>query len=189
LAAAVASVVLWTAAYWLLPMRDGTEDLRARLLFALKWVCVAILFCLVTGVEAVSHRGLFSRAIDPLIGAESGSLRVDIHYLQNTVEQTLVFIPGLFGLAYFSSSARSIHAVSATALVWMISRFAFWIGYHKGPRYRGVGLTGLAQSILVLLYVCARFGYEEGGMLGAAVPVAIFLGMEALLVRLSLREG
>ena len=37
-------------------------------------------------------------------------------------------------------------------------------------------------SMLVLLYVCARFGFEIAGTFGAIVPIALFGGAEAVLV-------
>src|SRR3546814_17796269 len=48
-----------------------------------------ILLAFVTGIEAVAHRRLFSRAIDPLAGAESAATKVDLRYLQHTLEQQI----------------------------------------------------------------------------------------------------
>ena len=38
-------------------------------------------------------------------------------------------------------------------------------------------------SLIVLLYVAGRIGYEVGGFVGAAIPVAAFLAIEAYLFR------
>ncbi|MGI9024163.1 MAG: hypothetical protein ACR2GP_00990 [Burkholderiaceae bacterium] len=68
----------------------------------------------------------------------------------------------------------------------------FWIGYHRGAQYRGAGLVGMVQSMLVLLYVCARFGYDTAGIAGAAALLVLFGVMEACLVymsRASSRDG
>jgi hypothetical protein len=40
------------------------------MLFTLKCLCLAVLFCLVLGVEAVAHERLSSAAFDPLAGFE-----------------------------------------------------------------------------------------------------------------------
>src|SRR3546814_2191008 len=72
----------WLALYWLPPPLAGTENPGSRLLYALGWSCVAILLAFVTGIEAVAHRRLFSRAIDPLAGADSAATKVDLRYLQ-----------------------------------------------------------------------------------------------------------
>ena len=46
---------------------------------------------------------------------------------------------------------------------------------------RGLGAPGMALSIIVLLYVAWRIGYEVGGFVGAAVPVVAFLAIETFL--------
>ena len=151
------------------------------MVFTLKCWCLAVLFCLVTGVEAVAHERLSSPAFDPLAGFETRSLRVNQRYLQNTLEQTVVFAAALFGLAAYCQDGAAMRAVVATTLVWILARGAFWIGYHRGAAMRGIGAPGLALSMIVLLYVASRFGYEIAGRAGAALPVAAFLATEAVL--------
>ena len=76
-----------------------------------------------------------------------------------------------------------MRAVVATTVVWIVSRAAFWIGYHRGPQYRSVGLTGMVQSMLVLLYDCGRFGYDVAGHRGRgdpADPVRLHRGLPGL---------
>jgi len=174
------AIALWFAVAYLVPLPPGIEGIPARLLFALKCVCVAALFCLATGVEAVAHERLVSPAIDPLRGYETRRLRVNQRYLQNTLEQFVLYAVGLFGLAVYS-----VHAgpVLATTVVWIAARAAFWIGYHRGSAQRAYGAPGLALSLIVLLYVCARFGFELAGILGAVIVVAAFLTIEAVLFR------
>jgi hypothetical protein len=41
----------------------------------------------------------------------------------------------------------------------------------------------MALSMIVLLYVAGRIGFEVGGFVGAAIPVMGFLGIEAFLFR------
>ena len=36
-------------------------------------------------------------------------------------------------------------------------------------------------SMLVLLYVCVRFGFEMAGVVGAIVPLALFAAAEVVL--------
>ena len=153
------------------------------MLFTLKCCCLAVLFCLVTGVEAVAHERLSSSAFDPLSGFETRRLRVNQRYLQNTLEQILVFAAGLFGLAAYSPDGSAMRAVLATTVVWVLARFAFWIGYHRSAAMRGLGAPGMALSMIVLLYVAGRIGYEVGGFVGAAVPVMGFLAIEVCLFR------
>ncbi len=177
------ALLLWLAIAYLVPPLAGMDSLGDRMLFTLKCCCLAVLFCLVTGVEAVAHERLSSPAFDPLSGFETPRLRVNQRYLQNTLEQILVFAAALFGLAVYSPDGSAMRAVLATTVVWIVARFAFWIGYHQSAAMRGLGAPGMALSMIVLLYVAGRIGFEVGGVVGAAVPIVAFLAIEAFLFR------
>lgn len=175
------AVGLWLAVYWLSPPPSGMEEAAARLVFAVKCVAVATLFTLALGVEAVAHERLRSPAIDPLAGNETARLRVNQRYLQNTLEQLAMFASGLLGLAVYCPDGTPMRTVVATAVVWTTTRIAFWLGYHRGAALRAWGAPGMLLNLLVLLYVSGRFGYEVGGAVGAAVPLALFALAEAAL--------
>jgi hypothetical protein len=108
-------------------------------------------------------------------------LRVNQRYLQNTVEQIIVFAAALFGLAAYSPDGAAMRAVVATTVVWIIARGAFWIGYLQSAALRGLGAPGMALSMIVLLYVASQFGREIAGTVGAVAPVAAFFAIEAVL--------
>ncbi|MGB8842258.1 MAG: MAPEG family protein [Aliidongia sp.] len=177
------ALALWLAVYELLPPIEGMDEIAARLVFALKACCIAILFCFLTGTEAVAHERLRSAAIDPLSGYDTKRMRINLRYLQNTLEQLILFVPGLFALAVYCPDGRAMRAIAATTLVWIASRAVFWIGYHFGPLHRAVGAPGMMQSMLILLYVCARFGFELAGWAGAVTPLVLFAGVEIVLFR------
>jgi uncharacterized MAPEG superfamily protein len=178
----VLAALLWFAVRRYGPVPAGMEALGARMLFALKCLCVATLFCLVAGVEAVAHERLQSPAFDPLAGHRTRRLDVNLRYLQNTLEQTVVFAAALFGLAAYSPG-EAIRAVEATTIVWVVSRYAFWLGYHRSAALRALGAPGMALTLVVLVYVAARFGGERAGSVGAAAAVGAFLLLEAILFR------
>jgi hypothetical protein len=178
---ALAGAVLWFALDRLLPPLAGMDDLAARMLVALKCCALAALFCLFGGVEAVAHERLQSAAFDPLAGHETTRLRVNKQYLQNTLEQFVLFAVGLFGLAAYSETGGEMRAVIATTVVWIAFRFAFWIGYHKSAAMRGLGAPGMIVALLMLLYVCARVGGDVAGNAGAIAVVGLFLILEAVL--------
>jgi hypothetical protein len=182
-AAAVVAACLWIAIRAFAPPIAGMETLGARMLFALKYLCLATLFCLVTGVEAVAHERLQSAAFDPLAGFETKRLRVNLRYLQNTLEQLIVFGVGLFGLAAYSADGAAMRAVEATTVTWIVARWAFWLGYHRSAAMRGLGAPSMAISLIVLLYVAARIGADAAGIAGAVGIVLAFLAFEALLFR------
>jgi uncharacterized MAPEG superfamily protein len=178
---ALAGAALWFALDRLLPPLAGMDDLAARMLVALKCCALAALFCLFGGVEAVAHERLQSAAFDPLAGHETTRLRVNKQYLQNTLEQFMLFAVGLFGLAAYSETGGEMRAVIATTVVWIAFRFAFWIGYHKSAAMRGLGAPGMIVALLMLLYVCARVGGDVAGNAGAIAVVGLFLILEAVL--------
>jgi hypothetical protein len=175
------TILFWLAVYFGLSPIPGMETAAARLVFAIKCICLAVLFCFALGIEAVAHERLHSAAINPLTGVESRRMKINLRYLQQTLEQLLVFIPGLLGLAFYCSSGESMRAVAATTATWILARAVFWIGYHKGPQFRAAGLTGMIQSLLVLLYVCSRIGSEIAGIAGAVGVVVLFVGLDGFI--------
>jgi len=115
--------------------------------------------------------------VNPLAGVETARLRVNFRYLSNTVEQFIVFAAGLLALAAYWPPRLLI----IVATVWVLARWAFWIGYHKDPLWRAVGAPGMLQSILVLIYVAWRFGEDSYGRTAGIALVVLFLAIEAIL--------
>jgi uncharacterized MAPEG superfamily protein len=151
------------------------------MIVALKCLAVATLFTLVAGVEAVAHERFQTAAFDPLAGHQTERLRVNLRYLQNTLEQIVVFAVGLFGTAAYLSSGEAMRAVPATTVVWILNRLAFWIGYHKSSAMRALGAASMAISLIMLLYVTARVGHDLGGVPGTVILLGLYLALEAIL--------
>ena len=189
LGAFAVAAVLWLCVYFLLPPFSGMADPLARMAVALGCLCFAALFSLVLGVQAVAHERLQSPAIDPLAGYGTQRMTINSRYLQNTLEQFVVFAPGLFGLAWYATNGFSMRAVVAVTAVWIAARWAFWIGYYRGPLNRAAGAPGMMQSLLVLLYVCCRFGYDAAGVAGAVTPAVLFIAIEGFLFRTTRGPG
>ena len=175
------SLGLWLALWRLLPPFDGMEATGPRMVLALKCVAAATLFCLVAGIEAVAHERLQSNAFDPLQGHQTRRLQVNLRYLQNTLEQLIVFAVGLFGLACYLDSGSAMRIVVASTVVWILNRFAFWIGYHRSAAMRGLGAPSMVIGLLMLLYVVARIGGDIAGTAGMISAVGLFLALEAVL--------
>jgi len=182
----ITGALAMAAAIWFLVLQaaplSGMTDVAARTIFGLKCSSVAILLAFFTGLEAIAHERLMTNAFDPLLGNETRRLKVNLRYAQNTAEQLLLFVPGLLCLAIYCSNGAAMRVVEAVTLTWIAMRFIFWIGYHRGAEYRVAGLLGAAQSSFVLLYVSCRFGFELGGLVGAAVPPAIVAAIEAFIL-------
>jgi len=177
----VVSIALWFALYRFLPPLTGMDALAARMIVALKCLAVATLFTLVAGVESVAHERFQTSAFDPLEGHQTKRLRVNLRYLQNTLEQIVVFAVGLFGTAAYLSNGEAMRAVPATTIVWISNRFAFWVGYHQSSAMRGLGVASMAISLIMLLYVTARIGHDIAGVPGTLILVGLYLGIEAIL--------
>jgi hypothetical protein len=178
----VVALVVWFGIDRGLPPLGGMADLAARMVLTLKCFVLAVLFALVLGVEAVAHERLVSPAFDPLAGHETRRLRVNKQYLQNTLEQTVVFAAAIFGLAVYCPDGAAMRAVVATTAVWILGRWAFWIGYHRSAAMRGLGAPGMAASMIALIYVAARVGADVAGAAGALAVVFLFLAGEGVLV-------
>jgi hypothetical protein len=156
-----------------LPEPIGADRLRV----AIQCCAIAALFALVAGVEAIAHERLFTAAIDPLAGVETKRMRVNFRYLSNTLEQYVVFAAGLLALSLYASGKILV----IVTIVWVLARWAFWIGYHKSPLLRGVGAPGMLQSMIVLLYVAYRFGSDAYGRSVGIALLVIFGIIEAIL--------
>ena len=175
------AIALWLALRLMLPSIPGMEEPAARLAVALGCVGLAVLLAFLPGIEAVAHERLFSLAVDPLAGHETRRLRVNLRYLQNTLEQLVVFAVGLLMLAWYCEDGGAMRAVIATTIVWIAGRWAFWVGYHRSSLHRAWGAFGVLQSMIVLLYAVYRFGESLLGPAGGLAPLLLFLGIEAYL--------
>jgi len=178
---AVIAVAIWLSVRFIAPPIPGIRTGADGFIYAFKWWCLAVLLCFATGIDAVAHERLQSPAFDPLAGYETRRLRVNLRYLQNTLEQLIMFTAGLFGLALYSHDSAGIRAVEATAVVWILFRFAFWIGYHRSAALRGLGAAGVGMSLIVLVYVAARISLDLGGVAAMALTLGAFFVIEAFL--------
>jgi hypothetical protein len=68
-------------------------------------------------------------------------------------------------------------------IVWVLARWAFWIGYHKSPLLRGIGAPGMLQSMIVLLYAAYCFGAVAYGTAVGIALLVIFAAIETILFR------
>lgn len=168
-----ATALVWLGLYRFLPQPSAALPLPTAL------ACCAIggLLTLVLGVEAIAHERLVTPAIDPLKGFETPRMRVNFRYLSNTVEQFIVFACGLLALSIYVAPRLLV----IVTIVWVLARWAFWIGYHRSPLLRGLGAPGMIQSMAVLLYVAYRFGTDAYGSAAGIALLLTFAMIEAFL--------
>ena len=150
---AVSGLVAMAALVWLLSalipppvIADTSSD---RLSFALRWaVPGALLFFFM--VAAVGNARFKSEAIDPTIGKENARMVVDGRVADNTLQQFVLFLVGMLGLALTLPSHR-LSIVAAVSITFVVMRIAFWIGYRIKPVYRAFGFSSTAYMNLSML--------------------------------------
>jgi hypothetical protein len=134
-----------------LPVRSGLTDVDSRLGYAVLADACAVLL-LVGLVVAISTARISSAAIDPLL--EGRALAIDGRVVDNTIQQLLSIV----STAAFSARACTgeMRLIPAAAIVFVVARLAFWIGYRANPRYRAFGMGARICLNLSLLLVALR---------------------------------
>ena len=113
-------VALVALLYWLLPEFAGYDEPITRLIFTLRSNALALL-PLFIGIITISYSRFFSAAIDPLRQAESRSTQVNIRFVNNTLEQTFLFVLSTMALSTFLD-AKSIKLILAHVIVFILTR-------------------------------------------------------------------
>jgi uncharacterized MAPEG superfamily protein len=138
---------MWLLAVMLPPVDAPTlADRLARAALANLFAAVP-LFAMVV---AVGNERFGSKAIDPTLGRESARMIVNGRVADNTTQQFLIFSAATFGLAANLDEVH-MHYIDAAAIVFIVARIAFWIGYRIHPLYRAFGFSATAYLNLGLL--------------------------------------
>jgi uncharacterized membrane protein YecN with MAPEG domain len=152
-ASTAAFVLAAILAYVILPVREVPPSATERFLntvLQLRWPTL-VLFLI-----AVSLFRIFDteKSADPLAGGESARHRVNQRVLQNSLEQFVIFVPSVLGLAILAEDVFVWHGVSIAVLLFTLGRVVFWIGYHRSAQARAPGFTiSFATTLLTLAAV------------------------------------
>jgi uncharacterized membrane protein YecN with MAPEG domain len=157
-AGAVSGVAAMALGVWLLtgvlppPLLD--DALAERLAYALGANVVALLPFFVMIITVANARFL-SEAIDPTRHAESRTMEIDGRVVDNTLQQNFVFAVASLALSTLVA-LEHLQVVWACAIVFVVARVVFWLGYRIDPLYRAPGMaaTGYLNlgMILFVLY-------------------------------------
>ncbi|MEM7366596.1 MAG: MAPEG family protein [Pseudomonadota bacterium] len=130
-----------------------TVDTNERLDFGLRWVAV-LQIPMIAMILWISQQRFWSSDHADGSPPETGnSLEINRRVLTNTVEQTVLATVGLLVLSV-AASADASNYVPALALLFVLGRFSFWLGYHINPFWRAFGLVlTLAPTLAVYFYV------------------------------------
>ncbi len=138
-AAVVTLVVLWLHLAELhLPLPEGNDQV-ARLAFAARWLLLPGL-ALFAGIAVVANQRFFvADAIDGARASQSRLIEITLRYNQNTLEQTVLAAIAWAGLA-LSLPHEMLTLIPAMAIVFIVGRALFWVGYLIAPVARALGL-------------------------------------------------
>ena len=135
---------------WFLSLQ-ADADAGERLAFAAQWNAVAAA-PLFFSIAAIGNARFKSEAIDPTAGKESHAMIVNGRVVDNTLQQYALFVAASLAVAA-GSRGDELGVVPAAAAVFVVARFAFWIGYRIDPLYRAFGMAATSYLNVVL------FGY------------------------------
>ena len=156
---AASGVILMSASVWvlsrILPTPAIADLLDERLAYALRANVFAVLPLFIM-IAAVGNSRFLSEAIDPTKHAESRSMEIDGRVADNTLQQNFVFAMASLALSTVLP-LRHLQIVWACAIVFVLARAAFWLGYRRNPLYRAPGMSATAYMNLgMIAYVLFR---------------------------------
>jgi len=147
---AASGVISMIALVWLLsiiievPAIGDTSGDRVGL--AAHWLLLPalVLFAILV---VVGNSRFLSEAIDPTLHKEDRAALIDGRVADNTLQQYVLFLIGTLALSV-NLTAEQMRAIPAAAIVFVVARIAFWIGYRIHPLYRAFGMAATS-------YLCA----------------------------------
>jgi len=145
----VAMILLLWLLYTVLPTPSGADAVANRIAYALHWNALAVM-PLFAMLAAVGNARFLSEAIDPTLGKEKPKMVIDGRVADNTMQQFVLFVAGSLALAA-AVPGENVRIVGAAAIVFVVMRIAFWIGYRIKPIYRAFGFASTAYMNLGLL--------------------------------------
>jgi MAPEG family len=153
---AASGVAVMVLSVWVLmvslPTPAIADMLGERLAFALRANIVAIAPLFVM-LATVGNSRFLSEAIDPTRHVESRSMEIDGRVADNTLQQNFVFAIASLALSTIVP-LQHLQVVWACAIVFVVARVIFWLGYRLNPLYRAPGMAATAYMNLgMILYV------------------------------------
>jgi len=150
---AASGVILMSAIVWVLtrtlPTPAIADVLEERLAYALRANVFATLPLFIM-LAMVGNSRFLSEAIDPTKHAESRSMEIDGRVADNTLQQNFVFAIASLTLSTVVPLTH-LQIVWACAIVFVVARAGFWLGYRLNPLYRAPGMSATAYMNLGLI--------------------------------------
>jgi len=142
-----------------------------------RWVCLSALtlFWAVANVKSKRYpdKDRPQAVIDGLDKSDP-SIAMPMAFLSNTVEQLVLHVAGMFGLAATVSS-KWLPLIPATAVLFVVARILFYISYSRSPVMRAYAFAlTFISNLGMLVYIC----------LDNIVGVDILAGVDILLQKI-----
>lgn len=148
----VVMAVSLTVLTHLLPVPTIADAIPERLAYALAANVFAIIPFFIMLITVGNSRFL-GPAIDPTLHKESPSMEIDGRVADNTFQQNFVFAVASLALSTVVPF-QYLQVIWACAIVFVVARCVFWLGYRINPLYRAPGMSATAYMNLgILLYV------------------------------------
>ena len=107
---------------------------------------------LTIGIGWAARTRFFDQGIDGDTPAPGSPLDMTSRFIQNTSEQTLLFVIALLSF-YYTAPGHTV-ALPLFAIWFCIARLAFWIGYRReNPVHRAFGFAGTFHPTIVILTI------------------------------------
>lgn len=150
---AASGIVCMALAVWLLtqvlPSPAGVDSMPERIAYALRVNVVAIVPFFIMLI-AIGNSRFLSDAIDPTRLAETPAQQIDGRVADNTLQQNVVFAIASLALSTVVSPDY-LQVIWACAIVFMVARLVFWLGYRKHPLFRAPGMSATAYLNLGMI--------------------------------------
>jgi hypothetical protein len=129
--------------------------LAERLAYALRANVFAALPLFIM-IATVANSRFLSEAIDPTRRMESRSMEIDGRVVENTLQQNFVFAIATLALSTVVP-LEHLQSIWACAVVFVVARGCFWLGYRLNPLYRAPGMAATAyMNAGLIAYVLFR---------------------------------
>ncbi|MCA8954526.1 MAG: MAPEG family protein [Planctomycetes bacterium] len=159
----MAGAVLFAALFlWLVPgllPEPAATSMGEQLTYALRWELLPGA-TLLLGIALIARRRFFDERIieggpaPQAPGEPLPALEIDLRYLRNTLEQVALAFVGHMALATLLNG-DSLRVLGALAILFVIGRVTFRIGYAISPVARAFGFAAtFYPTIGVYLYCC-----------------------------------
>jgi hypothetical protein len=139
-AAILVMVLLWERVLPSPAVALPADDTASRLAFAARWL-LAPATMLLLGIGAVAAGRFFvPEAMDGSRAPTSRTLEISLRYNRNTLEQLILAAIAWMSLALVLPHDR-LAIIPTLAILFVVGRVAFWIGYRIAPWARAFGFA------------------------------------------------